>query len=419
MKQTAELLRTEILLSNAWSRGLAILGTLAALALGVVIGRIAGRETSATRADVAEGTRLAAPGPWGELEITPISIACPQELLPVQAFERKVTHWFFKGYTAETLLPRLTEFGIVGELRDQFRAPGVWHEVEGGMDLTPTPEIILNLPPKSRRAIYSLLATFPENNSSLIFVLARTVDERFAGSGVRPETLGTFKRLCCEYGRYLVFSDVASLFTVIPTYEERVAFLKAMTQQPTMLVRLKVDEKTDLTALISYWGNAGRGKDQRPLLESLARVPGGVQFGLVNLLPSGPASRLYRFPLPANPLAGPVIRQDCHWSAFNFFREAGTEQATPPDFILQKLREDYFPVTSDQRYGDLLVFLTPGGSMIHSAVYLADDIVFTKNGDTSMHPWMLSTVRDLLDQYSFQVPPDQKLEVRTYRNKFH
>jgi hypothetical protein len=192
-----------------------------------------------------------------------------------------------------------------------------------------------------------------------------------------------------------------------------------MTQQPTMLVRLKVDAKSDLTALASYWENTGRAKDQRPLLESLARIPGGAQIDLVNLLPPAPASRLYSFPLPTNPLAGPVIRRDCHWSAFNFFREVGTEQATTPDFILQKLREDYFPVPSDQRYGDLIVFLTPGGSMIHSAVYLADDIVFTKNGDTSMHPWMLSTVQDLLDQYSFQVPPDQKLEVRYYRNKFH
>jgi len=417
MRETSALLRTELLLSNAWSRGLTILIVLAALALGLVIGRFGRRATDETIPVVPEGTRMAAPGPWGDLEVTPISIACPEELLPVQGFEKKVTHWFFKGYTAEQLLPRLTEFGIVGELRDRFRAPGVWNEVEGGINITPTSDIVLNLPAKSRLALYSLLASFPENNSSLIFVLARTVDERFAGTTVRPETIGAFKRLCCEYGRYLVFSDVASIFSIIPTYEERVAFLKALTRQPTMLVRLRVNSKSDVGALSAYWAKGGRGMDERALLESLAQVPGGTYLNLDNLLPSGSMSRLYSFPLPANPLAGPVVRQDCHWSAFNFFRDAGDEQVTSPEFILHKLRDDYYPVLSDQRYGDLVVFVTPDGSMIHSAVYLAANIVFTKNGDTQMHPWMFSTVQNLIDQYSFQVPPDRQLEVKYFRNK--
>ncbi len=39
---------------------------------------------------------------------------------------------------------------------------------------------------------------------------------------------------------------------------------------------------------------------------------------------------------------------------------------------------------------------------IHSAVYIADDICFTKNGGTAVRPWMLSTISDLLEQYSFQ-----------------
>lgn len=66
-----------------------------------------------------------------------------------------------------------------------------------------------------------------------------------------------------------------------------------------------------------------------------------------------------------------------------------------------------------------MLFLTPHGELIHSAVYLADKIVYTKNGPTSLHPWMLSTVQDLIDQYSFQIPPDKALDVKFFRNKYY
>ncbi len=54
---------------------------------------------------------------------------------------------------------------------------------------------------------------------------------------------------------------------------------------------------------------------------------------------------------------------------------------------------------------------------IHSAVYIADDICFTKNGGTAVHPWMLSTISDLLEQYSFQVDDGRQLTVNYFRSK--
>jgi hypothetical protein len=38
--------------------------------------------------------------------------------------------------------------------------------------------------------------------------------------------------------------------------------------------------------------------------------------------------------------------------------------------------------------GDLVVFAA-GGEIFHTAVYLADDVVFTKNGPRASRPWML------------------------------
>ena len=69
------------------------------------------------------------------------------------------------------------------------------------------------------------------------------------------------------------------------------------------------------------------------------------------------------------------------------------------------------------QYGDVLMLSLPDGSIVHSAVYLADDIVFTKNGDTSVHPWMLSRIPDMLAQYSFMVEPGEHLTVSYVRDR--
>ena len=42
---------------------------------------------------------------------------------------------------------------------------------------------------------------------------------------------------------------------------------------------------------------------------------------------------------------------------------------------------------------------------MHAAVYLADNVVYTKNGGSNLHPWILSTIPELQDLYSFQLGP--------------
>ena len=60
-----------------------------------------------------------------------------------------------------------------------------------------------------------------------------------------------------------------------------------------------------------------------------------------------------------------------------------------PNTFATNFRQDYYPVAGDPIYGDLANSKKPDGSIIHSAIYLADVFVFTKNGDTVMYPWML------------------------------
>ncbi len=49
--------------------------------------------------------------------------------------------------------------------------------------------------------------------------------------------------------------------------------------------------------------------------------------------------------------------------------------------------------------------LNPDGGVIHSAVYIADDIVFTKIGANFAQPWILMRMENLLHVYTLNKEP--------------
>lgn len=55
----------------------------------------------------------------------------------------------------------------------------------------------------------------------------------------------------------------------------------------------------------------------------------------------------------------------------------------------------------------------------HSAIYLADGIVYTKNGKSPILPWTLSTVADVAAEYSYTLGEGEKIAVSYYRQKGH
>ena len=55
--------------------------------------------------------------------------------------------------------------------------------------------------------------------------------------------------------------------------------------------------------------------------------------------------------------------------------------------------------------------------LVHSATYLADDVVFTKNGGIFTQPWTYMKLSDLVTYYNTFTPPDQPLKVVMCRRK--
>jgi hypothetical protein len=391
------------------------------LLAGVTVGAVASHFIPAHTHDHEIASELGTPvrpGPWGELYTVPFTIAAPDEQLPVYAIESGGTHWLFKNFTVSELSNLLESTDLQPEQRAALLDPAVAHAGTAGIELTPPADMVVALPPMARQAIYRQLAQFPENRTALYFIHKSTLNDRFKDSGVAEDTLSLFHSLCCEHGEYLVFSGLPAMLAQLRDAEEKLHFLKALTRQKTMLIRLRVTHRSELAGLVSYWGKGDWTPTVRAIIESVERVPGGSFMSVLPLLPPMPAGEAYFYPLvPKNSAAGPAPIRDCHWTSLNFFRETPDSDSSHPDYFAREIAANYYPITSDPRYGDVLVMAKPDGEIVHSAVFIADEIVFTKNGSTAIYPWMFSTVTDLVKQYSFQAPEGQHLTLTYFRNK--
>ncbi len=400
------------------------LGFLFALSLTLAIGILIGWKglQSSPRKSVTTietGATMLKPGPWGTLSIVPIEIAPPVELLPVQSTADSKIIWIFENYTSEQLKQFLVSLDVSASQLDQMLGDNHLVAIPNGVQMTPSPDAVLSLSPKARLAIYKVLAGSGLNDSVRIPVLQADVDKQFGSYGVSKETIALFKNVSCPYKKYLVCYCLPLVLSKIPTYDEKTALYKAIARSKTMLVRIHIGPDSDINDLNSYWGKAFWSTDVKSILESLSHLPDGSWLDMVELLPPLPTSLIYNYPMPQSNVAGAEVRRDCHWTSMNFFRDPPDDNFQDSNYVLQKLKDNYFPITSDPRYGDVLLFVTPDGRGIHSAVYIADNIVFTRNGNGSCMPWIFSTVDDLLDLYDFTLPEGQTLKINYYRNKYY
>jgi hypothetical protein len=356
-------------------------------------------------------------GPWGDVYFTPFTISAPEELLPLRKLEEDGTRWVFPhaNYSDVARILKSTEMPVI--LMSELMAPEVLVQTPHGMEIIPHAKTLLALPAETRKKLYKALLQYPENRGQIAFIHKDTLGERFGRHPNGEHTLMLFKQLCCEHGEYLVFCGYSVMLSQLPTYEEKRDFMRGLTSQRTLTLRLLIKSGTDTTSLANYWGRGMKSTDARTIFESIAQAPSGGTLDIINVLPPLPSSQMFVYPLPDNPLNGPAPLRDCHWTSFNFFQNEANQQLSDPAVFIQKLKEDYIPASGDPRYGDIALFTKPSGDIVHSAVYLADDVLYTKNGATFTYPWMLETLTDLLKQYSFQVEPGDKLVVNYFRNK--
>ncbi len=378
--------------------------------------RVEAARVSARAETDGRGTH-AAPGPWGALECVRIAIEPPEEAVFVRPEDEAPPRWFFRGFAMEKLRELFASAGLTLEQISFLVARTTVDPATGTPVVSPTPEFVLEMTPTARQTIYRVLAAFPENPAQRFScaLQPKYLEERFEQSGLSPAIIADIRRMLYPYGNILLFSDTNVLLPRLTDAHEKIHLLKTLTRKNTLLVDLQVNAASNIDELTEYWGVGGRSKDIRPLLESLRRTPGGASLDITHLLPRFARDRLYTFPYSS----GPKIEasRDCHWTSLNFFNNPPDDRYADGAFAISTIRDGYYAISTGAHLGDLVLVLTPKDQLVHSAVYVADDIVFTKNGPKAAHPWMLMRIEDVVELFEGAFQAEGPLHVLYYRKR--
>lgn len=345
------------------------------------------------------------PKPWGDLESDAIVLEVPDEYLSSSRFSAEKLAWFFPSAAHSQFLNRLGSFDLTEAQRSLLGDAAKWRTTTNGFYFSPDREFLIELTTQARQQIYPMLAPFPENiyqNSPFRFH-PQEVDQWFANSGLYSATVSLLKRLLYRRGESMCFSDMA-VFSSLPLDEYK-RVLKSLTRVRAVVMRLRISPETDVNALVGYWGKRETTERIKPLLESLAKTKTGATLDVVHLLPAFARNRLYSFPDRSDTEA--CARQNCFWTAMNFFSEKPDDRFSDPKYIKEVLHRDYTRIQAEPTFGDLIALQDSHGSYVHWSVYIADDVVFTKNGGYILQPWTLMKTPDMLAKYSSEEPLKQ------------
>jgi hypothetical protein len=336
----------------------------------------------------------ARPGPWGELEIRAIYMEAPDALLAAVAKPNSVTRWVFEQTTETAVRALLQRCGVPAPVVERLLDPARRIASGNVLSLYPSPDDLVAIPPAARAMLYQELAKSPANEYQRdpVFILGGDLEDWLMDNGLSEPQKDLFRKLVWKRGDALVFSDIQALLTLAKTSEEVRSTFRAVTRVRSLVVELHLPLKTDRRQFIDYWL---AGQTDAPCLTFInaitqRRAPQTVD--ITHFLPSLMRQRAYTFPEMELGLKGRF--PDCHWTSLNFFN------LTPKDFYLDtrlaaaQLVENYATVEAPYRYGDVLCFLEDGEGL-HTCVYIADDIVLTKNGDSILAPWALMQIKDV------------------------
>jgi hypothetical protein len=353
-------------------------------------------------------------GPWGQIESLLFALDVPDECVAASALPP--VRWSFPAYGKEKVLATLRTVGVSEAEVNRLKSSAKWSSDDGVTSVEPGDPLILRLAPEVRAKLYAILSGFPQNARQIDPVCFRpgSVDWRLQDSGLAPESVALLKRMLYPQGENtLMFADFTPALRSLSSDAERSRFMKVVSRKQAVLARVRLAPDSDVEKLAEYWGIGGRRKDIFPILNSLHRIDKGFSLSVICLLPEFARNRLYRHPCTVPD--DKSVPQDCFWSAYNFFNDPPDNSVENTHSVVQ-LNREYDRISNPSQLGDLMILTTRDGVPFHAAVYLADDIYFTKNGVSITQPWILMHLADLLDDYS-AAHPGNGLVVHYFRRK--
>ena len=392
---------------NLWRLGFFLSGM---VAMGLFqFGPIATQQARSSRGGngIASGAPADNAQPWGEVEITPMLLDRPEAHFESNNAPAPALRWTFQNYSPVQLAQFIKSCDLTEPQKAALLETNKWQHAANGLQIMPAPDLVTEMSSGAREKIYSVLEQSRQNSQAFPFIFEpNSFEELLIGCGLPVKKIALVRRLSYPKKSLRFFSDL-QLFDLLSSSNETRLLTKALCRVPTLLMKLKVTPQSDLKTLLDYWGGGSNAEQIKPLLESVIRVPGGAALNVSFFMPPVPRLNLYTYPNLANP-----VPQDCVSSAFNFFRDQPENRFTDPEYANQVLQSDFEPIQGQKKFGDLLL-LQEGDRAVHMCVYIAADIVYTKNGGHHYQPWILMKLGDLMVQYA----SDKPQQWRVFRKK--
>ncbi len=353
---------------------------------------------SAARADgagqVSEPFWKARSGPWGELDVRTAYLEAPDSLLAVSAKPNSTTRWTFEQMSEGAVREALVGAGLGSELIEKLMSPNRRVANATAVTLYPTMDELVSLDREVRSKLYVELAKHPVNEFQRdpVFIVGQDPEDWLATSTLNAEQKELVRKLIWKRGAATVFSDISALLSLARNQDEVQAVFRSVTRVRTLIVTLRLPLSVPRKEFLDYWSGGRTESVRLPFLNAITNRRAEQQIDVSNFLPSLMRQKIYTYPEIELGVKGRF--PDCHWTSLNFFA------VTPQDFLLDTrlaasyLLEKYEPVDAPYRFGDVLCFMDSGEGL-HTCVYVADDIVFTKNGDSVLAPWVFMQVGDV------------------------
>lgn len=339
------------------------------------------------------------PGPWGRIVYDYSMIEMAPALWQHVQQAPAAAEWKLHVSNPEAVRQQLLASGFTSEQVQTLMA--TLTPIAGGYSLHPSDEFILALDPKVRRDWYAVLAIDTDNpdyDYPLRF-WQKTAVGWLEDSDVDPQAVALAQKLIFKDGELQLMADMALLQRTVrdPDSMRRLACL--LSRETTVIAYLLVGPHDDIDALANYWGYPDRQDAVRTLLRTTQRSGFDRPIPLSMLLPRFARDRVHRYWRAGDP-AWP----HCHFTSLNFFNDNPDEGCTNDTYATSVIQRDYVTVTTPPRLGDLILFKRSDEEVIHTCNYIADGIVFTKNGGSLGHPWMFARLDDMMDFYSYPRP---------------
>lgn len=375
----------------------------------------AGEGPSLDRETVKSGPQIfkSRKGPWGQLEYYYTHLEAPDSLVKSVPTPSSEIIWHLPGKTREEQRKLLESAGMLASQVDAIFDNS--NPSDEGAALFPPPDVIAELSQEVRGRVYRTLRSFPENPLYRTPLVMNTDDvhQWFSGGQLTSETLDLVDLLSYPIGNTLAFSDVPFLLQQ-SSMSERMErnLIRSMTRTRSLILRLRIDRDSDLAQIKEYWTAGFKNKDVLPLLNSVSQSPEIDYIDVIHLLPPIPRQHLNTFPSLAEGIDGSY--PDSFWAAMNFFEYLPRSEFKDLRQVARYAEFAYEPANKPLRYGDLLVIYDPERDLsIQAAVYLADYIVYTKDGRSVLRPFILTRLPDLVSRFQGEIP----FEVRAWRKR--